>query len=435
MRGQISLAFVAASILSTLCQAADAPYLAYISSDDVYVRSGPGKNYYPTAKMKRGEQVEVYRRDPGGWYAIRPPRQSFSWVSARQVDPAEKSLGVVNTERAVARVGSIFSDVRDVIQVRLNRGERVELIEREPVADGKWYKIAPPAGEFRWVHKDYLQGHEPASDVARDDREDAVSADDSDDDDDETPRSKRKRRERSDDSRSTDGIRLTSGTPPADESDEPDDRPALSAGRAATADEQPVRLPVTRRALEAGNDDNQKSFARALADIDLDLSGMVTEEIRVWSFEDIRARTARLIDRAPTAIERGQARLMMNKIDRFAELKERNDTIAQMRDETQRRNREVGRLDLVRHEESLGPRFDAVGRLAPVALRKEATPPYVLLDRAGRIVTYVTPAPNINLRSYVDKQVGINGQRGFMSELQKPHLNAQHVTLLPDVRR
>ncbi len=172
-----------------------------------------------------------------------------------------------------------------------------------------------------------------------------------------------------------------------------------------------------------------------MADIDLDLSAMVAEEIGVWSFADLRARTARLIDRAPTALERGQARMMMSKIDRFAELKERHDTIVQVRGETQRRNRNLGRTELVRHEETAGPRFDGVGRLTPNTPRKDGAPPYVLLDTGGQVVTYVTPAPSINLRSYVDKQVGINGQRGYIADLQKPHLNAQHVTVLPDVRR
>ncbi len=192
MRGPILLACLAISILCASAGAADFPYTAYVSSDDVYVRSGPGKNYYPTAKLKRGEQVEIYRHDPGGWYAIRPPRQSFSWISARQVDPAEKGLAVVNSPRAVARVGSTFSDMRDVIQVRLDRGEKVELVESQPVADGKWYKIAPPAGEFRWVHKEYLDRHAPPDDVVSDDRGDSAEADD--DDAEEQPRRKSRRR-------------------------------------------------------------------------------------------------------------------------------------------------------------------------------------------------------------------------------------------------
>ena len=48
------------------------PYKATVASEDVYVRSGPGQNYYPTDKLKRGQEVEVYRHDPGGWCAIRP---------------------------------------------------------------------------------------------------------------------------------------------------------------------------------------------------------------------------------------------------------------------------------------------------------------------------------------------------------------------------
>jgi hypothetical protein len=162
---------------------------------------------------------------------------------------------------------------------------------------------------------------------------------------------------------------------------------------------------------------------------------MVAEEIGVWSFNDLRARTARLIERAPTALERGQARLMMSKIDRFAELKERNETIARVRDETMRRDRGIGRTELVRHEESIGPRFDGVGRLVANNPRKDGAPPYLLMDGRGRIVTYVTPAPSINLRSYIDKQVGINGQRGYIADLQKPHLNAQRVTVLSDAGR
>jgi len=42
------------------------PYKAYVTSGEVYVRSGPGKNYYPTSKLKIGDAVEVYRHDPGG---------------------------------------------------------------------------------------------------------------------------------------------------------------------------------------------------------------------------------------------------------------------------------------------------------------------------------------------------------------------------------
>ena len=170
MRRPLLWASLLLAALASQALATEYPYVAYISSDDVYIRSGPGKNYYPTAKLKRGEAVEVYRHDPGGWYAIRPPVQSYSWVSARQLDVLDDGLAVVNSERAVARVGSLFSDVRDVIQVRLNKNERVELLDHRTSGEEKWCKIAPPAGEFRWVYKDYVSREERQDELAEDDQ-------------------------------------------------------------------------------------------------------------------------------------------------------------------------------------------------------------------------------------------------------------------------
>ena len=105
-------------------------YTAYITADDVYVRSGPGENYYATDKLKAGTPVEVYRHDPGGWYAIRPPKDSFSWVSSRHLQLDGKDLATVTDERVASRVGSQLSDVRDIIpKFRLHKGETVEVLE------------------------------------------------------------------------------------------------------------------------------------------------------------------------------------------------------------------------------------------------------------------------------------------------------------------
>ncbi len=147
------------------------PYTAYVTTDDVYVRSGPGKNYYPTMKLPRGATVEVYRHDPGGWYAIRPPEGCFSWVSGKYVEPGDDGIGIITGDRVVARVGSQFSDIRDVIQVRLYEGEEVELLGQKQFGQGPsaqiWYRIAPPAGEFRWVYGKYIDPEPPTYAHAR----------------------------------------------------------------------------------------------------------------------------------------------------------------------------------------------------------------------------------------------------------------------------
>ena len=42
------------------------PYDAVVESDEAFVRCGPGKDYYPTEKLKRGDHVTVRRHDPDG---------------------------------------------------------------------------------------------------------------------------------------------------------------------------------------------------------------------------------------------------------------------------------------------------------------------------------------------------------------------------------
>src|SRR6266478_506683 len=88
--------FLAAALCAWACaapsRADEFPYTACVNSAEVFLRSGPGKNYYPTDKLDKGTKVEVYRQDPGGWCAIRPPAHSFSWVSARQLDPVSGTL-------------------------------------------------------------------------------------------------------------------------------------------------------------------------------------------------------------------------------------------------------------------------------------------------------------------------------------------------------
>ena len=151
----VSLLVVLSGSMTVLGAERQTPYTAYVVSDGVYVRSGPGKNYYPTMKLPLGAEVEVYRHDPGGWYAIRPPKESFTWVAARFVEVGEDGLGTITGEQVAARVGSTFSDIRDVIQVRMYEGEVVEILGEKQFTGqseaGKWYRIAPPSGEFRWV--------------------------------------------------------------------------------------------------------------------------------------------------------------------------------------------------------------------------------------------------------------------------------------------
>ena len=146
-----------------------------ILAEDVFVRSGPSHNHYPTAKLRPGDHVTVHRREPGGWLMISPPPGSFDWISADNVELVQRpqgnqpGRGTVRVKRAVVRIGSSFEEnSRDYWHVMLSRGKRVTVLAEKvfdtPQGPRSWYKIAPPAGDHRWILGQFVQAIEKGGD-------------------------------------------------------------------------------------------------------------------------------------------------------------------------------------------------------------------------------------------------------------------------------
>ena len=53
------------------------PYVAEITGDNVYIRSGPGTNYYNCSKLNKGDRVEVVSTQYS-WSRISRTRSIFS---------------------------------------------------------------------------------------------------------------------------------------------------------------------------------------------------------------------------------------------------------------------------------------------------------------------------------------------------------------------
>jgi len=386
------------------------PYKAFINANEVYLRSGPGQSYYPTDKLAVGQEIEVYRHDPGGWYAIRPVDGSFSWVAARYLKPGEDNLAVIAEENVAARVGSRFSEIRDVVQVRLHKDEAVELLDAKQAAtvagSQAWCRITPPAGEFRWVFGKYV--------------------------DPEYPR---------------DGLRRTGPAEGAALS--ADAAESAAAGPKHTAAAKAKRGTAARRASHAGEvaaneplaataerSMSPEEYQAELESLELELSTMVVEEPTVWAFNGLQQRAELLLNQAETAPERGRARLLLNKVAHFADLKQRYDAVTSLAQETDRANQQLVRLSpplrTADREPAAAGRFDGVGKLTEVRSPKIGAPRYALLDENGQVRCYVSPAPGVNLRAYVGRQVGITGVRGYMPEQHARHLMARHVSTVDD---
>ena len=177
-------------------------------------------------------------------------------------------------------------------------------------------------------------------------------------------------------------------------------------------------------------------FQAEFEQIELELSVMVLEEPAAWSLGELRERTSWLLDEAQTAHERGQARLLANRIARFDDIRERQEAVLAMRDQPGRSSRSLARVrprdadDRPRPLFETDGRFDGVGRLTEVVSRKPGAPRYALSNAEGEVLCYVTATPGVNLHDYVGRQVGVVGTRGYMPEQHAGHIMARHVTPL-----
>lgn len=131
-----------------------------IAVDAAVVRSAPSDSAYSTGSVARDRYVEAYFRDANGWCAIRPPQGSFSWINAKFVRRESDSVGriVAASGKAVpARVGGATVEESAIVQVGLKNGRSVKILGETRLSDGStWLKIAPPAGEFRWLRSSDL---------------------------------------------------------------------------------------------------------------------------------------------------------------------------------------------------------------------------------------------------------------------------------------
>ncbi len=126
------------------------PYDAEIAGDNVYIRSGPGSNYYDCGKLNKGDKVKVVSHQ-FSWSCIVPPPSSFSWIYVPYVtiDPDNPGTGIVTGDDVRVYAGSdLVKPIHSTLQLKLDRGEKVKLLGEQK---DNYYKIAAPTGAYLWV--------------------------------------------------------------------------------------------------------------------------------------------------------------------------------------------------------------------------------------------------------------------------------------------
>ncbi|QDU95340.1 SH3 domain-containing protein [Lignipirellula cremea] len=428
------------------------PFTAYVEFEDVYVRSGPGDTHYPTQRLPLGTKVDVYKVEGDGWYAIRPPEGSFCWIPESQLrKQPDSTVAEVTADNAVAWIGSQIRAVDEHrFQVRLKRGEAVEILGSKEVATGggrqEWCKIAPPAGDFRWIYRQFLT-RTPVAVNQTPKAPPTIPA--------EQPPSQFVART---DAKPIERLETNDAAGPSSPADGFSQRPIGTGVRLASAEEEAAAsaaAPTTTAAAPrvsvspidvAPTDNATDPFSQQLNACDLELSLLVAQPIESWRLNPLHEKVTGLVENGATVVERGRARLLLEKVDQFRNLYSRQLQIYQ---------KAPGLITVAGATPLAAPGtiapasattplaqgpapqamispfavYDSQGWLMPIVAQRDGTPTYALVDDTGRIVSYVTAAPGLNIHRYLKQQIGVYGQRNFLPELGS-HVMVQRVIVL-----
>lgn len=419
----------------------DFPCAAYVAAQRAEVFAGPGQRFYTTQHLERGTKLEIHREETSGWLAIRPPDDSFSWVPAQYIErlATDEQVGRV-TQATGVWIGTAVERVSEHRQdVTLKVGEVVEILDEKsaPSRSGSaqtWLKIAPPAGEFRWIHaRDVSRQPPPPLSVAI-----AASAAPetpeivAETEDEETSPARMKVSDRQPaqvepqrieiagteiplrdirapiaDSKVQSAQFNSTTSPSSRASLSPDGfvarkrpgseplaierRPAVQTGIAAAPvfsrprSDTAARLATNTRGSAAPAATTQgitpsakissglgmEEIARQLEQIEVELSLMLAKDKSVWDLASLRQRTLRLVEGGNEAASRGRARLLLEKLRQFEGTFDVEEYGAMERASGSRTSTANPGESAAPASGSLtDPRYDAQGWLKPVVSRQ-----------------------------------------------------------------
>lgn len=289
------------------------PYEAIVKTDDVPVRSGPGKKFYETTRLKKNATVVVHRHDLGGWYMIGPPEGSFSWIRADLVQVEAAGSGVVNltSEGATGAPVWVGSEVTDEHATRgriLAHGDAVQILSEDQwtttTGTVSMLRIAPPASEFRWVKGDFVVPRDPAL-------RQATQAD---------PYSNP----------------LAATDPAAIEEQSSEPLPALSREPRQTTSVEPLLVVTDTASLPSATSTDARA---ALREIDSNYTAMIERDPAEWDIDELIRSYKGLADSAPHLAKSIEQRV--TALESRRQLSEEYRSFIQLTSETNARDQEL----------------------------------------------------------------------------------------------
>lgn len=453
------------------------PYVAYVVRDAEHTRCGPSEKYYKTDPLKAGQEVEVYLETSDDWLGIRPPENSFCWLQSDQVQVEDDDVtGRIVDSGAYSWIGTHLGRAQKYSwQVRLDVDEEVTIIgtARRDGPDGEefWYRIVPPAGEFRWLHRsqivtspDEVERTKPGSKpqlkalpnrqlAAKESRAeeptaygDATSGQRDDADATSLEIANRDKENVASavgllqqDAPIGSGLAASSRPAPPSSAEQAglpqsawvgeNQRAALSVVPASYVDAQTSRTitpPALNSVMPAGQPYRpQTDLATASVEgLQLELSRAMAAGASAIEIQPLRDRCAQLSTNGADAVNRGRAALLLRRIEEYQRVVAQR-TAGQSSVAPASGTSEISDSVATSASTGMETKFDRQGWLVKVYSARPNAPPYAVTDSAGRTLSYVTPVPGINLKRYLNQEVGLYGRVAFDTSLETPHLIAE----------
>jgi hypothetical protein len=457
------------------------PFEAAVVGHEAQVYSGPRTDdYYPTLKLQHGDRVTVVREDFGGWYLIQPLEESHSWIPVKDVAKKPGGLGVVIRQTS-DRIGSnVYSGEPDVMH-RLFRGEVVRIKGQSTIrlngSPVEMYRIEPPRGEYRYISRrdvvpaDEFEKQPDLLSSARADRPAAAVTLGAPDFTVSEAGTNAIQPVAEEQPSSIGPVALPQLDPTVSLEPVVTDRAEPDPARLPSMAAEGVPTPavgfgsVTPLADAGMSREQQELLDRAwqvMRQIDDEFRAMVSRPISEWDLsgieeayrllsQDYRAMSGE--DGSPTIDSRISQRLaavqrrrtLFDEYSSFQQIMRRTEArdaairqtyLSRFSVSTARPTTTVVRRPLpdpppstpapaptrtqsrtVSRPRAAGAGFDGAGIVQRSAIQRPGLPSHVLLAPDGRVLTYLTAVPGIQLDRFVGHAVGIRGPRSFRSEL------------------
>ena len=182
----------------------------------------------------------------------------------------------------------------------------------------------------------------------------------------------------------------------------------------------------------------------------VNLTQQLASPTEQWDLSPLRNQASAWVENGATAMIRGEARLLMDRIERFESLRRRTLGLTQDASMIAQRSLNNTAMGAVQQATSLAPvggvsslangnavsnavattsttQGDASGWLVQVHTSIQGQPEFALTDDAGKVITYVQSTSSLNLRRYLQQPVTVYGVRGYIPNLAAKQILAERV--------